>query len=223
MAIKRWSPSEIVSRREKFILGRLKRNGKMYAFLRLHRHRLFDESFQLELAAMYRDTGAGKDAHPPAFMAMVLLLQSYAGASDATAVELSLLDLRWQMVLDCLGADEPVFSQGALFDFRERLIAADLDRRLLERTRELAGETKAFDPKKLPKTLRVAMDSSPLEGAGRVEDTINLLGHAGRKIVDCVAELLKWGHDRVCREAGCPLLLASSIKAGLDLDWSDPE
>src|SRR3954471_21554451 len=154
MAIKRWSPSEIVSRREQFILGRLKRNGKLYAFLRQHRDRLFDDAFQRELETMYRDNGAGKDPHPPALMAMVVLLQSYAGASDATAVELSLLDLRWQMVLDCLGAVEPVFSQGALFDFRELLIAADLDHRVLERTRELAFETKAFDPKKLPKTLR---------------------------------------------------------------------
>jgi hypothetical protein len=93
----------------------------------------------------------------------------------------------------------------------------------LERTRELAGETKAFDPKKLPKELRVAMDSSPLEGAGRVEDTINLLAHAGRKIVECVAKLLRWSEERVCREAGCPLLLASSVKAALDLDWSDPD
>lgn len=223
MAIQRWNPAQTVSRKETFILGRLKRNGKLYAFLRLHRHQLFDDAFQVELEAMYRDTGAGKEAHPPAFMAMVLLLQSYAGASDATAVELSLLDLRWQMVLDCLGDDEPRFSQGALFDFRERLIAADLDRRLLERTRELAGETKAFDPKKLPKTLRVAMDSSPLEGAGRVEDTINLLAHAGRKIVACAAKLKGWSEARVCREAGCSLLLASSIKAALDLDWSDPE
>ncbi len=223
MTIARWSPSSIVSRQEKFILGRLKRNGKLFAFLRLHRHELFDDAFQVELESMYRDTGAGKDPHPPALMAMVVLLQSYAGASDATAVELSLLDLRWQMVLDCLGAVEPLFSQGALFDFRERLIAADLDRRLLERSRELAYQTKAFDPKKLPKTLRVAMDSSPLEGAGRVEDTINLLGHAGRKIVTCAAQLLGWTEERVCREADCPLLLASSIKAGLDLDWSDPD
>lgn len=223
MAIERWNPSEFISRQEKFILSRLKRNGKLYAFLRMQRRRLFDDAFQAELESMYRDTGAGKAPLPPAFMAMVVLLQSYAGASDASAVELSLLDLRWQMVLDCLGVTEPVFSQGAIHDFRQRLIDADLDRRLLERTRELAFETKAFDPKKLPKTLRVAMDSSPLEGAGRVEDTINLLGHAGRKIVACVAELLKWKEDRVCREAGCPLLLASSTKAGLDLDWSDPD
>jgi hypothetical protein len=159
MTIERWNPGESPSRQEQLILKRLKRNGKLYAFLRLQRHRLFDENFQAELEGMYRATGAGKDANPPALMAMVLLLQSYAGASDATAVELSLLDLRWQMVLGCLGATEPLFSQGALFAFRERLIAANLDRRLLERTVELAFETKAFDPKKLPKTLRVAMDS----------------------------------------------------------------
>jgi hypothetical protein len=96
MAIKRWAPSEIVSRQEKFILGRLKRNGRLFAFLRQHRRQLFDEAFQAELEAMYRDTGTGKEALPPAFMAMVVLLQSYAGVSDATAVELSLLDLRWQ-------------------------------------------------------------------------------------------------------------------------------
>jgi Transposase DDE domain/Transposase domain (DUF772) len=223
MTIERWHPTEIISRQENFILSRLKRNGKLYAFLRAQRRRLFDDAFQAELESMYRGTGAGKPPLPPAFLAMVVLLQSYAGALDATAVELSLLDQRWQMVLDCLGATEPVFSQGALHDFRQRLIAADLDRRLLERTRALAFETNAFDPKKLPKDLRVAMDASPLEGAGRVEDTINLLGHAGRKIVACVAELLTWKTDRVCREAGCPLLLASSIKAGLDLDWSDAD
>jgi Transposase domain (DUF772)/Transposase DDE domain len=156
-------------------------------------------------------------------MAMVLLLQAYAGASDATAVELSLLDLRWQMVLGCLGATEPLFSRGALFAFRERLIKANLDRRLLERTVELARETKAFDPKKLPKALRVAMDSSPLEGAGRSEDTINLLAHAGRKIVACAANLLGWTEERVGVEAGAPLLLESSVKQVLDLNWSDPD
>jgi len=55
-----------------------------------------------------------------------------------------------------------------------------MDRRLLERTVALASSTKAFDAKKLPKTLRLAIDSMPLEGAGRVEDTINLLAHAAR-------------------------------------------
>lgn len=34
---------------------------------------------------------------------------------------------------------------------------------------------------------------------------------------------MKWNEARVGREAGCSLLLASSIKAGLDLDWSHPD
>ena len=48
-----------------------------------------------------------------------------------------MLDLRWQLVLDCLGR-EPLFSQGGLVDFRKRLNAANMDRHLLERTVELA-------------------------------------------------------------------------------------
>jgi len=223
MAIERWNPPQACTRQEQFILKRLKRTGRLFAFLRLHRHELFDEAFQAELESMYRATGAGDAPKPPALLAMVVLLQSYHGASDASAVELALLDLRWQMVLGCLGATEPVFSQGGLVEFRERLIRTNLDRRLLERTVELARSSKEFDWRKLPKTLRVAMDSSPLVGAGRVEDTINLLAHAGQTIVACVAGLLGWTEERVCREAGIPLLLESSVKKALDLDWSDPE
>lgn len=64
-----------------------------------------------------------------------------------------------------------------------------MDNRLVERTSELARRTKAFDWRKLPKDLRLAVDSSPLEGAGRVEDTINLLGDAARKVIECAADL----------------------------------
>jgi hypothetical protein len=70
-----------------------------------------------------------------------------AGAEDADApnrevppggtVELSLVDLRWQMVLDCLGAANPPFSQGALQTFRERMIAHEMDRAPLDRTVDL--------------------------------------------------------------------------------------
>ena len=50
--------------------------------------------FQDELAAVYRDTGAGKAAVPPALMAMGVLVQGYLGASDAEIVELTVVDLR---------------------------------------------------------------------------------------------------------------------------------
>jgi len=223
MAMKRWNPTQEVTRQEQFILKRLEKKRKLFGFLRRHRHELFDEAFQTELESMYRDTGAGAEAVPPAQLAMALLLQGYLGLSDWDAVETAVMDLRWQMVLGCLGETEPPFSQGTLQTFRERLIANDMDRRLLERTVELAKSTKEFDWKKLPKTLRVAIDSAPLEGAGRVEDTINLLAHAARKVVDCAADLLHWTPERVCREARAPLLTAPSVKAALDRDWSDPD
>jgi hypothetical protein len=184
---------------------------------------LFNDEFQAELESMYRDSGAGREPVPPALLAMALLLQVYEGVSDAEAVERTVVDLRWQMVLDRLGSDEPAFGQGTLVAFRERLIRSELDRRLLERTVEFARQTKAFDFKKLPTTLHVAIDSSPLEGAGRVEDTINLLGHAARNVAQCAADLLGWSPERVATEARIPVLLESSVKKALDLEWSAPD
>lgn len=221
--MKRWNPSEALNKKEEFLMNRLKRTRKLFAFLRLHRHELFDEDFQNELEATYRNSGAGNDPVAPALLCMATLLQGYLRISDAEAVELSIVDARWQMVLGCLGSEKPAFSQGALQGFRERLIRTDMDRRLLERTIELARKTNAFDWKKLPKDLRLAVDSRPLEGAGKVEDTFNLLGHAARKIVECIASLLDIPVSEICQHAGIPVLLHSSVKAGLDVNWSDPQ
>ena len=219
-----WSPQVALSKQEQILMKRLVRVRALFGFLRLHRHELFDEAFQEQMVDMYRQTGAGDPPHPPALMAMVTLLQGYVGASDAEAVELSLVDLRWQMVLDCLGASTPPFSQGALQAFRERLIEHDMDRVLLEKTVALvrAGVATESEGKALTKALRVAVDSRPLEGAGRVEDTINLLGNAARSIVRIVAKITERDPEEICRKAGIPLLLGDSIKARLDIDWSDP-
>jgi hypothetical protein len=223
--MERWTPPVALSPQEKLLMKRLTRVRKLFGFLREHRHELFNDTFQAQLEAMYRDTGAGDLPHPPALLCMVTLLQGYVGASDAEAVELSLVDLRWQMVLDCLGAAEPPFSQGALQTFRERMIAHEMDRSLLDRTVELvrAGALSEGDARAVSKALRVAIDSRPLVGAGRVEDTLNLLGHAARCIVQLVSKLTKRPPEEVCRRAGIPLLLAPSIKAALDIDWSDPK
>ena len=222
--MERWSPRVELSKQEHLIMKRLKRVRALFGFLRTKRDVLFDDGFQAQLDEMYRDTGAGEEPHPPAMMCMVLLLQGYVGASDAEAVELAVMDLRWQMVLDCLGASEPPFSQGALVAFRERLIKSGMDRALLERTVALVrdGVASKGEGQALTKALRVAIDSRPLVGAGRVEDTINLLGHAARKIVQLVSKILDCSPEDVCRKAGAKLLLAPSIKSALDIDWSDP-
>ena len=223
MEILRWAPSTKTTAQEELLLGRANRHRRLFAFLRVHRHELFDAAFLDDLAEMYRQTGAGKTPVCPGLMAMAMLLQGYERVSDAEAVERTIIDLRWQMVLGILGSDKAAFSQGTFQAFRQRMIGANLDQRLLERTVALARETNAFDYTKLPKTLRVAIDSMPLEGAGRVEDTINLLAHAGRKVVSCAAYVLDLPPAELCQKAGAPLLHSSSVKAALDRTWSSAE
>jgi hypothetical protein len=170
------------------------------------RSELFDDAFQEEFACMYRATGAGEEAHPPALLCMVVLLQGYVGASDAEAVELSLVDLRWQMVLDCLGATAPPFSQGGLVAFRERTIAHEMDWVLLDRTvaLERSGAMTEADGRTVSNALRAAIDSRPLAGAGKVEETINLLGHA-RVTRDVLAPSTRWVlRERRRRSASAP-------------------
>lgn len=221
MGVARWTPPVEPTPAEARVLKRVAKKRKLFGFLRNHRHELFSDAFQDELDGMYRQSGAGKPRIAPARMAMALLLQAYSDASDNEAVELAACDSRWQVCLNCLG-EEPPFSQGALFNFRQRLIEHKLDKRLLERTIELARETGAFDWKKVPKKLRVVVDSSPLRGAGRVEDTVNLLAHAARKIVAHVAQRAGLPQELVVDDMGIPLLAEPSIKSGLDVDWTVP-
>jgi hypothetical protein len=222
--MERWKPQIEPTKKEQLIMKRLGRVRALFGFLREKRHVIFDDPFQERLEEMYRQTGAGDEPHPPAFLCMVLLLQGYVGASDAEAVEMSVMDRRWQLVLDCLDVEEPPFSQGALHAFRERMIANDMDRVLLEHTAALVreGAVTKGEGQQLSKAVRVAIDSRPLAGAGRVEDTLNLLGHAARLIVKSVSQILDRAPEEICRKAGIPLLLSTSIKAGLDIDWSDP-
>ena len=90
---------------------------------------------------------------------------------------------------------------------------------MLERTVELARARGGFDAK----TLRLALDSSPLWGHGRVEDTFNLLGHAAHQVIACLAELTRHEVAYVQEQIGLTLFDAPSLKAALDIDWGDAE
>jgi hypothetical protein len=214
-----WNPPTELSDAEQRIVKRLGRTGRLFAFLRAHRHEIFDEDMQNALVAMYNSKSSrGRPPVPPAMLAMATLLQAYERQSDAAAIEDLVLDRRWQLVLGCLDADEPVFGQGTLFDFRQRLIAHDLDKRLLDQTVEVARRTGAFGNK----ALRAALDSAPLWGAGRVEDTFNLIAHAMEVVARCAAEVLGVEAAAVIEQSGLELL-GRSVKAKLDIDWSDEE
>ena len=216
-----WRPSAEPSPAEQAVIKAVRR-AKLFVFLRLHRHELFDEQFQAELARMYADRRKGQPPVPPALLALATILQAYTGASDDEVIEATVMDRRWQLVLDCMDAEEPPFSKGTLVGFRKRLIGRDLDRRLVERTVELAAQTGGFGAR----ALRAALDSSPLWGAGRVEDTFNLMGHALRKALGVIAVVQGRGQAAgtamMADLAGAPTLAGSSLKAALDADWDDP-
>jgi len=214
----RWNPTVGVSTQEERILKLCKKH-KLYAFFRHHRHEIFDDEVQSRLMATYSEGGHGDEPKRPAQVAMAMLMQAAFNVPDHEVPTLTAVDQRWQMVLDCLGRQQPLLSQGTVFNFRMRAIAHGIGRLLIDKTVKLARETRGYSAKKL----RVALDSSPLAGAGRVEDTFNLIGHAAGDVLRTAARRLGRKPEDIAEEAGIPLATASSIKAGLDLDWDQPD
>lgn len=212
-----WHPPVELSFLEQTIIARIKR-AKLFIFLRHHRHELFDDAFQEELAMLYASSLRGQPPIPPAQLALATIVQAYSGVSDDEVIEATLMDRRWQLVLDCLDTDQAPFSKGTLVAFRKRLIETQMDRRLIERTLELASQSQAFGDR----PLRAALDSSPLWGAGRVEDTYNLVGHALKKVIRLVADQQERRLVEVGREAGAEVVCGSSLKAALDCNWDQP-
>lgn len=213
-----WNPPVELSAAEQKVVKRIKR-AKLFTFLRQVRHELFDEAFQAELATIYDDKAKGHPPVAPAQLCLTLILQAYTGVSDDEAIEALFMDRRWQLVLDCLEGEEAPFSKGTLVEFRAALIAKGMDRRLVERTVEMAQTRSGVSPR----SLRAALDSSPLWGAGRVEDTYNLLGHALKKALSVIARQQGRELTEVAVEAGAPLVAGSSLKTALDLNWDDPD
>src|SRR5438034_2148966 len=151
-----WQPPVELSMQEEQIVKRI-RKAKLFVFLRYHRHELLDETLQKELAYLYRKGKRGQPPVAPAMHALALILEAYTGVSDDEVIEATVMDRRWQLVLDCMDADHAPFAKGTLVGFRKRLIDADLDRRLIERSVQLAAATGGFGAR----ALRAALDSSP--------------------------------------------------------------
>src|SRR3990167_6502547 len=197
-----WNPPIALTLEEQKIATRTRKARRFFVFLRERRHELLDVDFQRTLAPRSSPAPHGKAPVEAGLLALALLLQAYCNVGDRDAVELTVMDKRWQMVLDCLDTEQPPFSQGTLFNFRMRLMAHDLDKALLDRTVALAEKTGGFGARQL----RAALDSAPLFGASRVEDTLNLLGHALRKAVGLVAQARETSADVLLEEAGLTLV-----------------
>jgi hypothetical protein len=60
-----WQPPVTLSAAEAGIVRRIRR-AKLFVFLREHRHELFSDAFQQELARLYKGTPVGQPPVPPA-------------------------------------------------------------------------------------------------------------------------------------------------------------
>ncbi len=97
--------------------------------------------------------------------------------------------------------------------FRQALIVHQLDRRLIERTVELAQKSEKFGSRQL----RAALDSSPLWGAAKVEETYNLLGHALSKALRVIACQQGRELTEIAAEMEADLLTGSRSESSLGL------
>jgi transposase len=150
--------------------------GSFFALLAEHGDRIVrDEDF----AACY-SPGMGRPSIPPSQLAKVLLLQYRSGVSDEQAMEAIAWDLRWKIALG-LPIDHEGWHPTSLTKFRARLLLHQLERVALERTLELAGELGMLDG-----PVEQIIDSTPMLGAAATQDTVRLVRHGVRKLLDAV-------------------------------------
>jgi hypothetical protein len=151
--------------------------GSFFALLAEHGDRIMrDEDF-----AECSSSRMGRPSIPPSQLAKVLLLQHRTGVSDELAMEAVAWDLRWKVALG-LPVDHQGWHPTSLVKFRARLLLHEKEGLALENTLRLAGELGMLDG-----SVEQIIDSTPMLGAAATQDTVRLVRHGVRKLLDAVA------------------------------------
>jgi Transposase domain (DUF772)/Transposase DDE domain len=161
------------------VLSRPLPEGSFFALLAEHGDRIVrDEDF----AECY-SRRMGRPSIPPSLLAKVLLLQHRTGASDEQAMDAIAWDLRWKVALG-LPVDHEGFHPTSLTRFRARLLLHGKEGLALEATLRLAEEIGLLEG-----SAEQIIDSTPMLGAAATQDTVRLVRHGVRKLLDAVAAL----------------------------------
>ena len=102
-----WNPPIALTPAEQKIAARTRKTRKFVVFVREHRHELLDADLQATLAQSYWAEPGGKRRWRRGCWLSRRCCSAYCHVGDRDAVELTVMDKRWQMVLDCLGAEQP--------------------------------------------------------------------------------------------------------------------
>jgi hypothetical protein len=184
--------------------------NSIYALLHRERDRLFpDEMF----ADLFSDKG--RRSVPPSVVATVMVLQRLEGLSDREATERYSFDARWRYAAgvgsyDCGGWGS--FAHTVLVDFRARLDRSSDNRRIFDRSVEVAGEAGLVGATRV-------LDSTPLYDAVATMDTITLVRSAMRGLFKAVAGTDLERRLRAALSSGDTY--ATSAKP--QIDWDDAD
>jgi hypothetical protein len=159
------------------VLSRPLPEGSFYGLLVEHGDRIVrDEDFVECYSARM-----GRPSIPPSTLAKVLLLEHRTGVSDEQAMECVAWDLRWKVALG-LPVDHQGWHPTTLTKFRARLLLHKKEGLALENTLRLAGELGMLEG-----SFEQIIDSTPMLGAAATQDTVRLVRHGVRKLIDAVA------------------------------------
>jgi hypothetical protein len=159
------------------VLARPLPEGSFFALLAEHGDRIVrDEDF----VDCY-SSSMGRPSIAPSQLAKVMLLQHRTGASDEQAMEAVAWDLRWKIALN-LAVDHRGWHPTSLTKFRARLLLHGKERVALESTLRVAEELGMLDG-----AAEQIIDSTPMLGAAATQDTVRLVRHGVKKLLDAVA------------------------------------
>jgi Transposase DDE domain/Transposase domain (DUF772) len=172
--------------------------GSFFGLLAEHGDRIVRDD---DFAECY-SLGMGRPSIPPSLLAKVMLLEHRTGASDEQAMECVAWDLRWKIALG-LPVDHQGWHATSLTKFRARLLLHGKERLALENTLRLAAELGMLEG-----AVEQIIDSTPMLGAAATQDTVRLVRHGVKRLIDAVAA--------VDEEAGGRLV------DGLEFDYTGP-
>ena len=174
-------------------------DGSFFALLAEHGDRIVRDG---DFAECYSER-MGRPSIPPSLLAKVLLLQYRCGLSDEQAMESVAWDLRWKVALG-LPVDHRGWHPTSLTKYRARLLLHGKERLALENSLRLAGELGMLDA-----PAEQIVDSTPMLGAAATQDTVRLVRHGVKKLLDAV--------EAVDEQA------ARLLVDGLEFDYEKPQ
>ena len=153
-------------------------DDSVYAFLAVHRRRLFPDDAFADLFP----SGRGRPSQPADVIASVLVLQSLEGLSDRDAVQALETDLRWKVACG-LSITDAGFHPTTLTQWRSRLRKSDRPERIFDAVRDVIASTNVLANKH-----RRALDSTLLDDAVATQDTVTQLVSMIRRTRNAITE-----------------------------------